>query len=224
MPAALWRLLKKLKAYFPGKKITVISVLIWTPFIFILQLRYLPSYSFSFTLPPPLHLVPFQSFSSRGISCHLRLPALSVMGKGGLCLCSASFPAVSATGLAAEPPASFTQANVLPCLPFAPAYSPLCITPLQNKLYPFSPNTRKQMQHEQHQIRWEVSCWGAHKHQMYDGRAVPVATMPVSVYRSLLLARGSYQSEGLSLLRAWQAHLFIAGLVSRLPRHPLLPG
>lgn len=211
MPGSLWRLLKKLKAYFKKKERHCYLSLDFTQSPFILQLQYLPSYSFS---PLPLrlqHLVLFQQFSSKGISCRLCLAALSVTGKEGC----------------AAPPAS--QPTLFSYPTFAPVCLPLQITPpgMSFTTLPSAPTQQESLHSGKcttRSIRLEESC------RVDDGRAVTVAVMPRSDYRSLLLARRSYQSEGLSLVRARQAvtqraHLLILLLlVSRVPRYLLLPG
>lgn len=147
MPGSLWRLLKKLKAYFKKKERHCYLSLDFTQSPFILQLQYLPSYSFS---PLPLrlqHLVLFQQFSSKGISCRLCLAALSVTGKEG-CAAPPRLPA----NIIFIP-------NICTCMFTFADYTP------GNELYylTFSPNTTRklalgQMHHEEHQIRRELPC------------------------------------------------------------------
>lgn len=140
MPGALWRLLKKLKAYFRKKKKK--STLLSQDLILLLSFCgcgiYRPAPSLpAFTAPPPLqHLVPFQQFSSRGISCRLCLAALSVTGKEG---CAAPPPSPPLPAPIPHPQPTF--------FPY-PTFSPACSSSCSHELLP--PDLQSQDQNKTH--------------------------------------------------------------------------
>lgn len=214
MPGSLWRLLKKLKAYFKKKERHCYLSLDFTQSPFILQLQYLLSYSFS---PLPLRLLASSISSS-----------FSSSAAKGLAAACVSLPYQSRARRDVQPPPA-SQPTLFSYPTFAPACLPLQITPpgMSFTTLPSAPTQQESLHSGKcttRSIRLEESC------RVDDGRAVTVAVMPRSDYRSLLLAHRSYQSEGLSLVRARQAvtqraHLLILLLlVSRVPRYLLLPG